>query len=396
MAQNKHVAVPSGGKPRPRLTSAIRRVALGSAARPTVEAVLGRAVIVLLLLAGPLLLLELGSRWLVAARSAVRSGFVLDFKPEPYTMFGASRANRDLNRLGYRGPVPEVPKPPGELRIAMLGASTVFLGNPPLPQLLQDEFHARGAGHVRVYNFGVVGSSSGIDLARLVFDVADREPDLVLMYNGGNDITTPFAFDPRPGYPMNFIAYENNPLLKGSLATYPVGALLAYGSNLMRLLFPNYFAEKFFPLQKLRREAGWKSEAWKSDIAEIYVRNLAKGAKVSQGFGAKFMAFVQPLVYFKDQLSPEEQKFIASYDKVLAAQQAGDMAAHAREMRERVLREIEASRTRDGATIVDLTGLYADTPGWVFTDVAHTKQDSLQPLAAEMYRQIVAHGALKE
>jgi hypothetical protein len=162
----------------------------------------------------------------------------------------------------------------------------------------------------------------------------------------------------------------------------------------MRLMFPDYFAEKFFPLQKLRREAAWKSDAWKDRIAEIYVRNLAKGAKVAQGFGADFMAFVQPLVYFKEPLSPEEQKFIAAYDKVLAAQQAGDMAAHAREMRERVLREIDESGTRDGATIVDLTGMYANTPGWVFTDVAHTRQDSLQPLAAEMYRQMVAHGVL--
>src|SRR5579862_2605935 len=184
----------------------------------------------------------------VSARFRDASDFLFPkevyFEPHPYTMFGGTldpevQAANGLNTLGYRGPIPAMPKPAGEFRIAVLGGSTVLNGDPPLPALLESLFQQAGRTDVRVYNFGVAASILRMDLARFVFQVASYAPDLVIFYGGGNDIGMPFQADPRPGNPPNFLAYEENPLLtagtqKSSMRQYLL--LLALHSRLVRAL----------------------------------------------------------------------------------------------------------------------------------------------------------------
>ncbi|HEX9925195.1 MAG TPA: hypothetical protein VGD99_21240 [Anaerolineae bacterium] len=354
------------------------------------EATLGRIFLAVISVLVTVLGVDTISTWFISPRSPIEQDFPVGLvrRPQPYTMFGGTadaaietaEATVHLNSLGYPGAAPARVKPANEYRIFVLGGSTVFLGEPPIPVLLEEAFHQNGAQHVKVYNFGVISSVSGMELARIVFEISELEPDLIMMYNGGNDLLSPFRQDPRPGYPLNFIVYEHNPLLESEVRSYPTGALLAYGSNIARTLFPNYFSRRFANLEQLRADIGWGSDAWKAEIARIYVENLVKADKVSLAFGADFIAFAQPMVYFKDEVAPEEE----------AQAFHGERRPYVLEMRERVRQEVEKQRELNNhLKVIDLTDIYDTTPDWVFTDSIHTQQASKSVVVQEMYKYIM-------
>lgn len=345
---------------------------------------LDRVLLALLLVVGVVVFAEVASRWLVPDPS-VHLGFARDRVIEPYTMFGAGRSDTGLNELGYRGPAPTMPKPADEIRVVVLGGSTVFLGNPSVPELLEGELQARGLDRVRVYNFGVVASVSEMELARLVHEVLDLEPDLVVMYNGANDITAPVLYDPRPGYPANFYVVESNPFLNED---FSLAGWLLSRSHLARILVPRQIEESLFPVATLRENAGWGSEAWRTEIADIYVGNVEKADAISRGRSAEFAAILQPMLYFKSERTEKEEsgaEFIlgmVSYAAPRSWQEsdgAATLEAHSRDVRGRIRQRAEA--LPPGTTFVDLSDFFADDET-VFLDFVHVEQAVKPRLAA--------------
>jgi len=211
----------------------------------------------------------------------------------PYTMF---------SKMNYG--TKEPPKAKGELRIFMLGGSTVAYGNPPLPVYVEEELKRHGFHHVRVLNYGVISQNSSQELAHLVYHVLDSEPDMVIFYDGGNDIMDPLLYDPRPGYPFNFLAYENNVFFK-EIDEYPVFSLLAYGSEMLRRLFRPYFFEHFGHFSELRRYAGYGTYSWAEKISQIYAGNLVKAAQICKAYHVEYAVFFQPLIFIKRMLFPK-------------------------------------------------------------------------------------------
>ena len=299
-------------------------------------------------------------------------------RPQPYTMFGWSED------LGYPGTKPSPSKEPNEFRIFVVGGSTVVQGNPTITDLLEEQFKDKGAKNVKVYNSGVISSVSGQDLTRILFEVSDFKPDLIIMYNGGNDILSAYSTDPRPGYPFNFIVYENNPLVDRGVRTYPSIALFAYGSNLLRYLLKPYFTKKFIPLEQIRQKVKWGSDEWKDNIARVYVKNLARANKISYAFGAEFIVFFQPMVFYKDPLAPEEQLIYP------------EQREYCLDMRRRVLSEIDVlKKNSPSLKFVDLSDIFDNIPECVFTDVIHTRQVYKIIDAKEMYKYIVSNFKIK-
>lgn len=307
-------------------------------------------------------------------------------KPLPYTMFGGVPNSQitdteKLNSKGYRGMEPSVVKNQYEYRIFMLGGSTGFEGEPPIANLLENEFKKNGFTNVNVFNYGVAAGVSGMELARIVFEISDLSPDLIVMYNGVNDILGPFKYDPRPGYPMQFMVLENNPLLVSDIKQYHVFSLVAFGSSMFRLFFPSYFLKEFIPIDEMRKNAGYNTEEWRNSIAEIYVDNILKAHKVSNAFGADFIAFFQPLVYFKDHLSDVEYKNVHN----AVFQRDG---AFCIDMRKRIFSKIEIAKKNSPVKIIDLSDIYDNVPEQVFIDFAHTVQESKIIVAKEIYKNI--------
>ena len=342
------------------------------AAEPRLFAVAGRLLFALIAASGALFVAELVSRRLAPARSPLEQLYQVRRvrMPRPYSMFAGQPGAPGLNALGYRGAVPAMPKPAGEVRLFFLGGSTVFRGLPPIAQLVEARLRQAGHDGVRCYNFGVVSSVSGMELARLLFELVGLAPDVVVMYNGGNDILVPHNWDPRPGYPFNFVAYERNPILDSELGDYPAVALALYGSNLARHVSPDYFLGTFVDLDGLRDEVGYGTAAWEAEIADTYVGNLASAARISDAFGADFIAFFQPMIEFKHSLADTEQRFAAA-----------DRSARVRRVRD-LIRERVQARGDDELRFVDLSDLFVDETDDVFVDGIHIRQE-FKPTVAD-------------
>lgn len=305
-------------------------------------------------------------------------------RPEPYVMFGAGEYlhhEGKVNDLGYRGPRPASEKPLGEYRVVFLGGSTAFYGEPPIAALLENEFRTRGLPQARVYNFGCIAQNSAMELARVVHQAADFQPDLVIHYSGGNDILSPGYADPRPNYPYNFTVYENNPLVPTPASDRRLWLLLAGKSNLVRRLGKNWFEEQVLPLEGLRFQVGITSASWRERIARSYLEALRLSDQVARGAGGESVAFLQPLLCFKTNVLPEEDTL--GHMNPFATQ-------HALEVRERIVSAAPAMVERGELRFVDLSDLFKDSTTAVFTDVVHVTQEANQTLAGEIHRRLRA------
>lgn len=116
-----------------------------------------------------------------------------DMSPLPFVEYGLSLDTVGHNSLGYRGDEIQVPKPAGVYRIAALGDSTTYgvfssydQAYPAyLQQVLRSDY---GYSQVEVVNGGVLGYASWNTLVNLELRVAALQPDLVIVYEGGNDV----------------------------------------------------------------------------------------------------------------------------------------------------------------------------------------------------------------
>ena len=352
-----------------------------------IEIFLGRVFLVILSVVITFIVVDRFSRLFLTTRSPIERQFPeinAMRHPKPYVMFGALPHQRGSNAQGYRGNIPAMPKGSTEFRIFILGGSTVLLGNPSISDWLEDEYERNGHPNVKVYNYGVLSSVSGMELARIVYEISELEPDLVIMYNGGNDIIVPWESDPRPGYPFDFVVSESNPFIESTPQTYPAFAAFAYGSNLFRYFLSNYFAEKFIHLNQLRKQTGWKSDAWRKKIADNYVSNLIRAGKVSAAFGSEFIAFFQPMLYYKKTLSPEEDWYLHD-PKVKGRDERGE---YVRDMRSRILSKLMNLSQTGTLNWIDVSQVYTNKHERIFTDEIHTTDPAKHMMARVLYQHI--------
>jgi lysophospholipase L1-like esterase len=137
--------------------------------------------------------------------------------PETYEMSHfKSRVFVYTNEDGFRIPAPgyKLPKakPPRQLRIAVLGGSLTQLASTfdtTMPGVLKLLLQRRYPGRdIEVINAGIQSCVSRQSLVQLVTTVVDYHPDMVILYDGGNDIGLPFTYESRPNFPYNFQTME--------------------------------------------------------------------------------------------------------------------------------------------------------------------------------------------
>ena len=154
-------------------------------------------------------LLEAGARlWLrFIASPEQRDRYVLftdiepaefAWTPHPYMAYSPTPNYRNgrtsHNSLGYRNGEFPLAKPEGVYRIVALGGSSTYdvriednaaTFTAQLEKLLKEDY---GYRDVQVINAGVPGYNSWEILASLEFRVLDLDPDLVIIYEGTNDV----------------------------------------------------------------------------------------------------------------------------------------------------------------------------------------------------------------
>lgn len=291
-------------------------------------------------------------------------------------MYGGSPSADGLNTLGYKGDIPDKDKPRDEYRIVVLGGSTVLQGEPPIPDLIEAALKSLEDHRVEVYNFGVVSSVSRMELIRLLLQVVDYDPDLVIFYNGGNDFICPLYWDPRPGYPMNFIVYEHNPLMLDDIRKYKSVPFFLYGSNILRAYIPSYFAKSFIPLNEVKAEVGWMTSDWRERIAQTYVQNIVKAQKIADTYGFDLITVYQPLVFFKDYPDKFEKRILK-----LSLGEEGKSAAL--DVRKRILRKM---KREEDIQFHDFSDKFDSLTQRVFSDTVHVTQEGRKLIAEEIVK----------
>ena len=100
------------------------------------------------------------------------------------------------NSLGFRGPDITIPKPENLYRIVILGGSSAFDSSvkdwqKDSTKVLESELRRLyDTNNIEVINGATPGWNSWEDLANFEFRVLDLEPDLILIYQGVNDVHT--------------------------------------------------------------------------------------------------------------------------------------------------------------------------------------------------------------
>jgi hypothetical protein len=224
----------------------------------------------------------------------------------------ADRAYK-LNRFGFRiERTLEKSKPAGELRIFVLGGSTAFNGAPlakSIPGQIETELRRRGFSGATVYNFGIVSAVSGQELALLTHMLVDYAPDVVISYGFGNDVISPYQNDPRPGFPLNFVALQiGTQALAGRLDLRTALASQLFRSRVIALAFSVRDQEIRLPMGELRDAVGYGTPEWEAAIVRAYSDNMHRMCQLGRAFNFKIYAVMQPLIFQKSPLSDLETK----------------------------------------------------------------------------------------
>ncbi len=308
--------------------------------------------------------------------------------PAPYTMFThkpggtATQENRmspsggvttfRFNSEGFREEEIPVPKPAGELRVMLLGSSVVVNGSTPeatIAKHLERMLKERGFAGARVWNCGLTSCVSGQELALLVHRIPRYQPDVILVFDGANDIYSPTIYDPRPGYPYNFMRFEEGFALasEGKWGAGDRLHLLLGGSALARTLISHPVRENPFRDRALEEAVAFTSPEWGKAIIGSYRQNLRKMAAFCFGMGYRGVFVLQPTVFTRGKWLATETvgRGTTSFQRYMNSQ--------TQESREviRSLQEEMGAAVPGRLHFEDLTHVFDKQAGPIYWDIIH-------------------------
>lgn len=121
--------------------------------------------------------------------------YFLDYFPTP----GYQHGENIHNSYGFRGDEFSLAKAETVFRIVTIGGSTTYSIDvqdykDSYPYLLESYLHEEGFESIEVLNAGVAGYTSHHNLINLQFRVLPLQPDLIVIYQGFNDIGTRLVY----------------------------------------------------------------------------------------------------------------------------------------------------------------------------------------------------------
>lgn len=200
-----------------------------------------------------------------------------------------------INRMGFRGQETELVHGPKK-RIVLVGGSTAFgTGLDQDSETFADQLG--GLLNAEVINGAVIGHGSGQELAYLLMNLVDLQPDLVLTLDGWNDYSRRKELKDRMLLGTNGFEQIEDRLRR--LAEQRDRSLLKRAGYLPRLLFPSVtdrLIESRLGLWTGMREPVKKQWLPVEAAADTYVTNIVKMNKLSAAFNYRFLCLIQPEV----------------------------------------------------------------------------------------------------
>lgn len=213
---------------------------------------------------------------------------------------GGKRAS--FNSAGYRSPERSTAKPPGVRRVVCEGGSTTFDSLAPSdestwPWRLEERLRASG-GPAEVWNAGFPGWTSLEDLISLAIRDVDLGPDLVVLYQGINDLQ-PASLEPfDPEYERGHAGLSLEALGLG-VAPPPFWARSLLLERLAGRLRPPGEALQAAPVGPRQAPSAVPEAAGRSRIPEaalaVFARNVRSLVGVARAHGAQVLLVTQPI-----------------------------------------------------------------------------------------------------
>ena len=205
-------------------------------------------------------------------------------------------------------------KPVGQWRAAVLGSSAVQLGTTykdSLPGALRTVLRERYPDrHIEVINAGIQSAVSRQTIAHLLFTVKDYHPDLVILYDGFNDLMLPLNYESRPNFPYNFQTLEAAWEQYRDEHQAPFGQLILDRSHLYQALRARLGdGGKRKPglhvgPNALSPEEILKDPEWVRRHVMSYLSNWEKLIQLSRAYGFRAVCVLQPTAVLDPAFGP--------------------------------------------------------------------------------------------
>lgn len=232
------------------------------------------------------------------------------------------RQRYTINNSGFRGEEIELEKGDDTFRVFVLGGSTVFCGDVPIEDthcgVLQRELRRAYPNHtIEVQNAGVDWHSSAHSVIKLLMNVQDFDPDLIIVFHAINDILrslSPDAFAEGP-YRRDYSHYY------GAVANY------VHPRSSGRFMLDMYFGFwcsdfRFDRIRVLGPDGNgikgakmlFAPKAVEVDIPEwksvgSFERNMRDLVTIARAKGIPLLMANQPYFY-RDDLTPREREVV--------------------------------------------------------------------------------------
>lgn len=236
-----------------------------------------------------------------------------------------------------------------DYKIAVLGASTSTSGYfwvKSWPEYLYEKYSNK---HITILNGAVEGYTSAQELIKLMRDIVCLKPDLVIVYDGYNDVANQSAFPEMPN--IYAISYMK------TIMEYANGRM---GNTKKRDIFCGV------------PSTGNAIEDW---LKNIEYMNAVCGIN-----HIKFVSFIQPLFYSKPKMTLKEDIILQKkWDFLFGDQEA--VKGPVKELRRRAA---EISRTYE--YIFDLSPIFDASEEQIYFDICHVLDNGNAIIADEIYK----------
>ena len=275
------------------------------------------------------------------------------YMPEP----NQHKKTVNINSEGFRGPEVTKLKPETTYRIFMVGGSTTaslraFSDETTIPGFLQTIFNKSDNDNIEVINAGIPGITSIQELQLIQKKIIDFNPDLIIVYDGTNDVNYPYGY--KPG--------------KESLKNMFIDALNRYLPFWETPSITHHLiTDKETNIEFDDTDINEKVSLWKNNIDDI--------CKLGEENGFKTLIILQPILGSgnKKLTAYEEKQFeIFDHFKVIPAYQ-------------KFANELD-SLEENCSRVEDFRYVFDDIEDSVFFDNAHVGVESNKIIADKIYQ----------
>jgi len=302
------------------------------------------------------------------------------------------------NYMGYRCDE-FTPPSEDEFRIVLLGGSAAWgcgasSNDTTIAGYLEKLFNSdrqllKRYKRAKCFNLAQMNSFQTQDILTIVFYVSKIRPDIVISLSGWNELIANGPIEEC--YLKNYGVFPIvemlgwEPLQAGNVAFRSlIDAFCVHGAK--KSVFIKWIARNL----RSTRVVNSREIVDRVKIGTpLFIKNLLLIQELGKAFGYKHYQFLQPHIYRKLNLSPEEQKIIEMYDIYRPIHGGINSGDYLRTF-DIYAGVMEASQSETSLGIVEnLLDTFRDEVESMFYSLVHVKDKGYQMLAEKIYKKIV-------